>query len=191
MSVANAGKNSGAKNTVAAMKNFPIKTSFGSIRPYVMEDADHLALYANNRRIWLNLRDGFPFPYTIANAVAFLEMVGRQNPVTYFALATPEHVIGSIGIVIGQDIHRMTAEMGYWLAEPFWGKGIMTEAVRLFSDAVLNEFGLVRVFAEPFADNQASCRILEKAGFEREGCLRRHAFKDGRFKDMILYSKIR
>ncbi len=99
-----------------------IPTSFGAIRQWRNHDADALVKYANNRNVWINMRDAFPHPYTIADAAAFLEMVGLQTPTTFFAIATHEEAIGGIGVSLNQDVHRLTAEMGYWLAEPFWGK---------------------------------------------------------------------
>lgn len=169
----------------------PLATRFGFIRPYVEADADALSRYADNINIWRNLRDGFPHPYTVDHAREFIQMVQRQDPTVFFAIATAEEAIGGIGLVPGRDVHRLTAEMGYWLAEPFWGKGIMSEAVQRFSDWAMDHFGLVRIFAEPYSHNQASSRILEKAGFVLEGVMRRHAIKEGRLVDMLLYAKIR
>ena len=97
--------------------------------------------YANNRKVWLNLRDAFPHPYSQASAQAFLEMVGRQDPITYFAIATREEAIGSIGVSLHRDVQRLTAELGSSLAEPFWGKGIMTEAVARFTGYAFECFG--------------------------------------------------
>ena len=168
-----------------------INTSFGMIRDWNAQDADALMKYANNYRIWKNLRDGFPHPYTIENAQSFIAAAIEKNPATYFAIATAEEAIGGIGIVINQDVHRLTAEMGYWLGEPFWGKGIMTEAVTRFTDFAFEEFGLVRIYAEPYAANRISCRVLEKAGFQLEGRMRSSMIKEGRIGDQLLYAKIR
>jgi len=168
-----------------------IPTSFGTIRPWDMRDADALVKYGNNYLIWKNLRDGFPHPYTLENARAFLARATTQDPVTYFAIATPEEAIGGIGITLNQDVHRLTAEMGYWLGEPFWDKGIMTETVECFTDFAFERFGLVRIYAEPYASNRASCRLLEKAGFELEGRLRSSVIKEGRIGDQFLYAKVR
>jgi ribosomal-protein-alanine N-acetyltransferase len=166
-----------------------LATTFGSIRPWQESDAAALVKYANNRKIWANLRDGFHFPYNAEHARAFLDLVGRQNPTTYFAIATPEEAIGSIGLSLGQDVHRLTAEMGYWLAEPFWGRGIMSEAVARFTDAAFAAFELVRIYAEPYATNTNSCRILEKAGFTFEGRLRSSVIKDGKILDQLMYAR--
>lgn len=168
-----------------------IYTSFGMIRYWSIHDADSLVKYANNRKIWINLRDGFPFPYTVEHAQIFLAMVAQQNPVTFYAIATPEEAIGGIGITINTDVHRLTAELGYWLAEPFWGKGIMTEAVTRFVDFAFEHYGLVRIYAEPYATNSPSCRVLQKAGFVLEGRMRKSVIKDGRLLDQFLYAKVK
>jgi RimJ/RimL family protein N-acetyltransferase len=170
---------------------FPISASFGEIRPWRPADAECLVRYANNRKVWLNMRDAFPHPYTADSAEAFLQMVSRQNPVTFFAIASPREVIGGIGISINRDVHRLTAELGYWLAEPFWGNGIMSEAVARFTEAAFQAYSLLRIYAEPYAGNAASCRVLEKAGYLLEGRLRRSVIKDGKILDQLLYARIR
>ncbi len=169
----------------------PISTSYGEIRPWRREDATALVNYANNRQVWLNLRDGFPYPYTLADAQAFLERASNLNRMTLAAIATQGEAIGGIGLSINQDVHRLTAEMGYWLGEPFWGRGIMSETVARFADYGFEQLGLVRIYAEPFAYNRASCRVLEKAGFELEGRLRCSVIKDGQIWDQFLYAKVR
>jgi RimJ/RimL family protein N-acetyltransferase len=114
----------------------------------------------------------------------------ESDPITVFAIATPSEAIGSIGLMPGKDVHRFTAEMGYWLAEPFWGKGIMTQAVKSLAAYAIVDLKLKRIFAEPYATNPASARVLEKAGFMREGILRSNAFKDGKVLDQFLYSYV-
>lgn len=118
-------------------------------------------------------------------------MVGRQNPTTFFAIATQEEAIGGIGISLNQDVHRLTAEMGYWLGEPYWGKGLMTEAVAKFTEYAFECFHLVRIYAEPYASNPNSCRVLEKAGYVLEGRLRSSVIKDGQILDQFLYARIK
>ena len=169
----------------------PIKTSFGMIRYWQDGDAKALAKYANNRKIWANMRDGFHSPYREEHARAFLDVVSRQNPVTFFAIATADEAIGGIGLTLGQDVHRLTAELGYWLGEPFWGKGIMSEAVMCFTDFAVKTFDLIRIFAEPYATNQSSCRILEKAGFVLEGRLKSSVIKEGQILDQLMYAKVK
>ena len=141
-------------------------------------------------KIRINLRDIFPHPYTIANAEAFLSIVMEDDPKTVFAIANEVEAIGSIGLMVGKDVHRFTAELGYWLAEPFWGKGVMTEAVKRITEYAFSNFSLKRVYAEPYTSNRASARVLEKAGFKYEGLLRASAFKDGRLVDQLLYARV-
>jgi len=168
-----------------------VPTSFGGIRSWSSTDKTALVKYANNRKIWLNLRDAFPHPYTETSATAFLEMVGCQHPPTFFAIATQEEAIGGIGISLNHDVHRLAAEMGYWLAEPYWGKGLMTEAVLKFTEYAFEHFHLLRIYAEPYANNASSCRVLEKAGYVSEGRLRSSVIKDGQILDQFLYARIR
>lgn len=169
----------------------PIPTSFGVIRPWHILDADALARYANNRNVWMNMRDGFPNPYTLEDANSFLEIASHQNPITLCAIATQQEAIGGIGITINKDVHRLTAELGYWLAEPYWGKGIMTDAVIQFTEYAFESFGLIRIYAEPYANNKGSFRVLEKAGFLLEGRMQCSVIKDGKINDQLLYAKIK
>lgn len=155
-----------------------------------MEDAPSIAKYANNRKIWTNLRDAFPYPYGLQDAESFISRSIASNPITVFAIATQSEVIGSIGLLLGKDVHRFTAELGYWLAEPFWGKGIMTQAVKSLTDYATSDLKLHRIFAEPYTTNPASARVLEKAGFLCEGILRSNVFKDGKVLDQYLYGYI-
>jgi RimJ/RimL family protein N-acetyltransferase len=155
-----------------------------------MADAPSLARYANNRKIWMNLRNAFPHPYSLQDAKAFLAGITESDPTTVFAIATPSEAIGGIGLMTGKDVHRYTAEMGYWLAEPYWGKGIMTQAVTSMTAYAIEDLKMLRVFAEPYTTNPASVRVLEKAGYICEGRLRANVFKDGRVLDQFLYSYI-
>ncbi|MFQ6607011.1 MAG: GNAT family N-acetyltransferase [Fidelibacterota bacterium] len=159
------------------------------IRDWQDEDIPSLTKYANNRKIWLNVRDAFPYPYTSVDARRFLSTVKQQDPTTVFAIATEKESIGCIGLVLGSDIHRFTAEMGYWLAEPFWNQGIMTAAIVSFTEFAFKHYQLNRIFAEPYTNNAASARILEKAGFTCEAVMKAHAFKDGKILDMYLFAK--
>lgn len=160
------------------------------IRDWQIEDAPSLAKYANNRKIWMNLRDAFPHPYGRKDADALISGVIESDPITVFAIATQSEAIGGIGLMPGKDVHRHTAEMGYWLAEPFWGKGIMTRAVKSLTDYAIKDLKMIRVFAEPYTTNQASAKVLEKAGFICEGILRANVIKDGKVLDQFLYSYI-
>lgn len=161
-----------------------------SIRNWQPSDAGALAKYADNRNIWLRLRDAFPHPYGLDEAQAFLAKAAAQDPTTYFAIASDKEAIGGIGIMRGEDVHRLTAELGYWLAEPYWGRGIMTRCVETFCTYAFSAFQLQRIHAEPYADNHASAKVLEKAGFCLEGRMRSNVIKDGRILDQLLYALV-
>jgi ribosomal-protein-alanine N-acetyltransferase len=156
-----------------------------------MEDAPAIARHANNRRIAMWLRDRFPHPYTLNDAEGFLSVVLRQDPRVAFAVATQREAIGGIGLDVGADVHRFSAELGYWLAEPFWGRGLMTEAVKQFTAWTFEHLEVHRIHASVFATNAASIRVLERAGFQREGHLRASVFKQGRILDQFLYARIK
>jgi ribosomal-protein-alanine N-acetyltransferase len=170
-----------------------VRIEFGEyvIRDWVKGDARGIARHANNRNIAMWLRDGFPFPYTLSDAEAFLSAVFRHDPRTAFALATADGAIGGIGLDFGRDVHRFTAELGYWLAEPYWGRGVMTGAVQRFTAWAFAHFEVHRIYATVFDGNEASVRVLEKAGFQREGHLRASVFKNGRILDQVLYARIK
>jgi [ribosomal protein S5]-alanine N-acetyltransferase len=161
-----------------------------SVRSYTFADAESLAKYANNRKVWLNLRDGFPYPYTIDNANDFISRATSSKPETNFAIDVNGEAAGGIGFSLHTDIERISAELGYWLAEPFWGRGITTEAVRALTDYAIKEHNLMRVYAVPLEGNEASRRVLEKAGYTLEGVMRKSALKDGKILDQFLYAYI-
>ena len=158
------------------------------IREWCEDDAACLVKYANNPKIALNLRDAFPYPYGLEDAKTFLGLAMKMDPKTYLAIATRDEAIGSIGMTFGQDVHRYTAEMGYWLAESFWGRGIITAAVKAFTKWAFDSFELNRIFAEPYTTNPASARVLEKAGFTLEGTLRSMVVKNGQILDQWMYA---
>jgi ribosomal-protein-alanine N-acetyltransferase len=161
------------------------------IRTWKPEDRASLILFASNRNIWINLRDRFPYPYMGADADQWIHQAIEETPQTHFAIAIERSMIGGIGLELGTDIFRRTAEIGYWLGEPFWGRGIATEAVRAITNYAFSTFDLCRIYAGVFEWNPASMRVLEKAGYMREGRLRKSIFKDGRIIDQFLYAMIR
>ena len=164
-----------------------------TLRPWRPEDAPALAALLNNRKILDNLRDGIPYPYTVADAEAFLADTAAADPTQTFAfaIAAGDVLLGSIGAFRCANVHSRSAELGYYLGEPWWGRGYATCAVRQLCRHLWAHTDLLRVFAEPFAYNTASCRVLEKAGFQLEGTLRSHAVKNGRVLDMRLYACLR
>jgi ribosomal-protein-alanine N-acetyltransferase len=147
-----------------------------------------LALYANNRQIWLNLRDAFPHPYTTRDARVFIRASRLLRPETRFAIVVEGQAVGSIGFAPHADVERVSAEIGYWLGEAFWGRGITTEALIAVTEHAIREHRLTRLYAVPFEWNVASCRVLEKAGYVLEGRMRRSAIKEGRVIDQFLYA---
>lgn len=158
------------------------------VRSWEATDVASLVAQANNRRIWENLRDRFPHPYRRADGQAFIRQARSVRPETFFAIEVDGEAAGGIGFVVQPDVERVSAEIGYWLGEPFWGRGVCTEALVSVTSHAIRAHGLTRVFALPFAHNAASCRVLEKAGFVVEGRLRRSAIKDGRIVDQVLYA---
>ncbi len=160
------------------------------VRSWQAHDADALARCANSRAIWLNLRDAFPHPFTKHDADAYIRSVRKRSPQTAFAIAVNGEAVGSIAFKPQQDVERVSAEVGYFVAEPFWGRGIATEALVAVTNHAIETYGLTRLFAVPFAWNTASCRVLEKAGYSLEGRLRRSAIKDGVITDQLQYAFI-
>lgn len=159
------------------------------IRSWRVDDAAALVRHADDRRVWANLRDAFPHPYTRADAAAWLRSAPAETPETNFAIALAGEAVGGIGLRLQDDVFRRGAEVGYWLGAAHWGRGFATAAVRVFSDWAFAEHELVRLFAGVFAWNQASARVLEKAGYVCEGRLRRSVVKDGRIGDQLLYAR--
>jgi RimJ/RimL family protein N-acetyltransferase len=163
-----------------------------NLRPWRMTDVETLVRYANNRKIWLNLRDRFPHPYTRADASEWVtHCAGETGPQTQFAIDMTGEAIGGIGFERFGDVHRMSAEIGYWLGEPFWRKGIATFTLITASDYGFAKLGLERLQATVFEWNAASMLVLEKAGYVREGRLRRSIIKDGQLIDSIIYARFR
>lgn len=162
-----------------------------TIRSWGPGDAAALVRHANNRGVWRNLRDRFPRPYTARDAEDWIGRASGAVPETHFAIAVGEEAVGGIGLTLQTDVFRRSAEIGFWLAEPFWGRGIMTEAVRAMTDFAFATFDVCRVFAGVFEWNPASMRVLEKAGYACEGRLRKSVTKDGETIDQLLYAIVR
>lgn len=163
------------------------------IRAWRLDDAEELARLLNNKKILDNLRDGLPFPYTADAARDYIAaMLGAdKSSVFAFAVVYGGEVVGSVGIFRQENIHFKTAELGYYIGENFWNKGIATEAVALACRYVFENSDIMRIYAEPFARNKASCRVLEKAGFQFEGTLHANAVKNGVVEDMNMYALIK
>ena len=139
-----------------------------TIREWRHADAAALARLADDREVWLGLRDAFPHPYGIGDALAFIALAGRMDPPTFFAIEVDGALAGGIGYTRRDDVERIGAEVGYWLGRPFWGRGVGTRSLKLF----LQRERVRPLYADPFSGNPASIRILEKCGFERSGTVR-------------------
>jgi len=158
------------------------------VRPWVDEDAASLHRHANARAVSLHLRDRFPYPYGMEQARSFLSWIGSQPTPTVWAIEVDGEAAGAIGIELRSDVERVSAEIGYWLGESVWGRGIATEALIAVTADVFSRFDLTRLYAVPFADHAASVRVLEKAGYVLEGHMRRSAIKDGVIRDQLLFA---
>jgi [ribosomal protein S5]-alanine N-acetyltransferase len=162
-----------------------------TLRSWRVGDEASLVRHANNRNISRNLRDRFPYPYTAADADAWIGRVSAETPPRNFAIVVEGAAVGGIGLELGEDVFRRSAEIGYWLGEPFWGRGIVTEAVRVVTDYAFATFDLCRLQAHVFEWNPASTRVLEKAGYTLESRARLAVTKDGRTIDRLEYVLIR
>jgi len=159
-----------------------------AVRSLRADDAPSLARHANNRKIWLNLRDAFPHPYTDRDGITFIRDSLAMSPECRFAIDVGGEAVGCIGFVLHGDVERVSSELGYWLSEEHWGKGITTQAVMAVTAYAIGGHGLTRVYAVPYGWNAASARVLEKSGYTLEGRMRRSAIKDGRVIDQLLYA---
>lgn len=161
---------------------------FFTLRPWSMDDLDSLVQYANNPNIARFLTNQFPHPYTEENGRSFIEFAMSGSPKRIMAIDIEGEAVGGIGVHPQKDVYAKNAEMGYWLAEPFWGNGIMTEAIKQMIDYGFKNFDINRIFARPFGNNHASQRILEKSGFKLEGRFEKTFFKNGEYLDELIYA---
>lgn len=164
-----------------------------AIRMWKIEDAEELKTAINNKKILHNLRDGIPYPYTVEDARKFIwdTLKAKKDSQYSWAITVEEKVVGSVGVFRKDNIHHHTAEIGYYLAEEYWGKGIMTKVIKKVCKEIFENTDIIRIFAEPFAYNIASCKVLEKCGFELEGILRKNAIKNGKILNMKMYAIIK
>ncbi|SHI43025.1 Protein N-acetyltransferase, RimJ/RimL family [Hymenobacter daecheongensis DSM 21074] len=162
------------------------------LRPWLATDAPGLAAHANDRGVWLNLRDVFPHPYTLADAQQYISFATRpKSPDIHLAFEVDGAAVGSISILFQTDVHHRSAEIGYWLGRAYWGRGIATAAVRALSDYTFAHFDVCRLYASIFARNAGSARVLEKAGYALEGRLRQSITKDGETLDALLFALLK
>jgi ribosomal-protein-alanine N-acetyltransferase len=175
------------------VKKDPVRIQLNTclLREWRRGDEPSLVRHANNRNIWINVRDSFPYPYRQSDARSWIRLAESEGLNFVFAIDVDGFVVGAIGVRPRDDVHALSAEIGYWLGEEFWNRGIATEAVLAMTNYAFEELGMVRVFAEVFEWNTASVRVLEKAGFTREGILRKSAVKDRQVINQLLYAKVR
>jgi [ribosomal protein S5]-alanine N-acetyltransferase len=159
-----------------------------TLRPWRLSDASSIVRHANNLNVARHLRDRFPHPYTLKDAEQFLSFAANEERPSNFAIEVAGSAVGGLGFVPGSDVERFSAEVGYWLGEEVWGRGVVTEALTMFTRYAFSDLGLLRIFALPLADNAASIRVLEKAGFRVEGTLRSSCVKFGQPRDQALYA---
>lgn len=163
------------------------------LRKWKIEDVASVAHCANNEKIACNLRDVFPCPYTENDAKYYIESCinSSEDKQLCRSITVDDIAIGSIGIFLGNDVYSKSAELGYWLAEEYWGKGIMSAAVKQICAEAFDKFDIVRIFAEPFAHNGGSRKVLENAGFTLEGIMRNGVYKNGQICDYCMYALLR
>lgn len=158
------------------------------LRHWKASDLDSLCKYANNINISIFMTDTFPHPYESATGKAFIEFATKDNPIHIFAIDINGEAVGGIGIHPQADIQQKNAELGYWLAEPFWGKGIMSNAILQMIEFGFNTYPITRIFARPFGNNIASQKVLEKTGFILEANIKKGIFKNNEYLDELIYS---
>ena len=161
------------------------------LREWKLTDIVSLVKHINNEKIWNNVRDELPYPYTMLDADNYIRVVQAQPYVQNFAIEVAREAVGGVGIVPLTDVERLSAEVGYWLGEDYWGRGIASEAVALLVDYVFRETGIIRLFASVYEYNPASMKVLEKVGFTRQAILRDAAIKNGRVIDMYYYDLVK
>lgn len=159
-----------------------------TLRKWELKDLENLLKHANNPKIAANLTDGFPNPYTREKGIEFIKKATATEPTTLFAIDLDGEAIGGIGLHPLMDVYRSNAELGYWLGEPFWGKGITTTAILKMVEHGFSNFPINRIFARPFGRNIGSKKVLEKTGFKLEATFEKTILKNGQFEDELIYA---
>jgi [ribosomal protein S5]-alanine N-acetyltransferase len=158
------------------------------LRPWAIQDLDSLVKFANNFNIAKNLMDVFPHPYSVNDGELFIDMASTNFPPNILAIEVDGEAAGAIGLHPQNDVYRKNSELGYWLAEPYWGKGIITATIVQMVDYGFKNWDINRIYARPFGYNIASQRALEKAGFVLEARLEKTIFKNGEYHDEMIYA---
>lgn len=159
-----------------------------TLRPWHLDDLDHLVAIANNKNIAKYMADVFPHPYTIENGKTFIGFAASNHNSKIFAITVEGKPVGSIGLHLQTDILRKNAEIGYWLSETYWGKGLIKNAIEQIVDYGFKNLDIVRIFARIYGNNTPSQRVIEKAGFKLEGRFEKTIFKNNEFLDELIYA---
>ena len=164
-----------------------------TLRKWQKSDIHNLPSHANNKKIADNLRNAFPRPYTPNDAKIYINSIIKSDEKTQCcrAIDINGEAVGSIGIFVKDDVYCKSAEIGYWLAEPYWGQGIMTSAVKEICGYAFKNYDLVRIFAEVYDYNIASQNVLKKAGFVLEGILKKSVYKNYKYYDSCLFALVK
>lgn len=177
--------------SVDGKMNLPFLNNKYLIRDFEISDVNSLVKYANNYEIFRWVKDNFPFPYKTQNAEQWITLSKNSNDGLNYAIANKNEAIGGIGVKFKDDVYRFSWEIGYWLGEPFWGKGIMTEAVKAFSFYLFKTYHIKSLIAQVYEGNYSSMNVLKKAGFKLDGIIRKAVFKEKIFKDLYVFSLLR
>ncbi|MBL0881933.1 MAG: GNAT family N-acetyltransferase [Chitinophagaceae bacterium] len=159
------------------------------LRRWRMQDAQALAAVANNRNIWNQVRDFFPSPYTVSDAMQWIAKTAAENPPLNFAIIADEKLVGGTGCILKEDVYKKNIEIGYFIGEPYSGKGIATEACKLICKYVEDRMDIVRIEANTFQHNKASMRVLQKNGFYLEAIKQKAIIKNNILLDEYLWVK--
>jgi RimJ/RimL family protein N-acetyltransferase len=161
------------------------------LRPWQLPDASPLALIANNKNIWNNVLDSFPSPYTVKDAIQWINLQNNASPITKFAITYNQLLAGGIGYNTFDDVYKCSVELGYFIGEPFWNKGIATHAICTLTNHIFLQENITRIFARVYAFNKPSMRALEKAGFTLESIQQKAAIKNNIETDVFVWVKLK
>ncbi|GAB5539221.1 MAG: GNAT family N-acetyltransferase [Salibacteraceae bacterium] len=162
-----------------------------TLRPWTFSDLNRLVEIADNPKIAANLTNRFEYPYTRDCGERFISMATSEDPPFVLCIDINGQAAGGIGVHTQTDVYCKNMEMGYWLAEQYWGHGIITEAINRMIPYAFDRWDVNRIYAQPYAHNASSIRVLEKAGFKKEGVLKQAVYKNGEFLDLLMYAILR
>lgn len=158
------------------------------LKYWKLEYAEQLALIANNKNIAMFMRNSFPHPYSLTDATSYIEWINKEYPLLVFAIECDNVIVGSIGVFPGDDVYCASAELGYWIGQEYWGRGIATQALHQLLDYVFNNFSFNKIRANVFSNNSKSMHVLVKCGFMQEAILQKAVYKYEQYHDEHLYA---